>query len=335
MRDLGLGIEGFTSFSHSQVPHSQVLHSRYPVRVLRAAVGLLGVVVALQVPVQTQVHDPRTFRSAVEVTSVTVTVRDAEGRLVTDLPKERFEIYEDGDRQTLTHFTSERVPISVAVALDASDSMLGRRMDDARVAVRRFLDEQIDPADEFLLMAFNHEPRVLTPWSGDRSLAGRLLAGLTPSGGTAVYDAILAAVPLFAARTRQRAAVLVISDGADTASDAGIKDVRTALLRSDAFAYAVAVDSPDSRAINTRVNPTALRDITDTSGGRTEVVRTSEDISAALTSIAVELNSQYLLGYSSSHGADGQYHSIRVRVADGTFRVRARGGYIASPRTRD
>ena len=243
---------------------------------MRAAVGLLGVVVALQHVVQTQVRDPRTFRSAIEVTSVTVTVRDAEGRLVTDLPRERFEIYEDGDRQALTHFTNERVPISVAVALDASDSMLGRRMDDARVAVRRFLDEQIDPADEFLLMAFNHEPRVLTPWSEDRGLAGRLLASITPTGGTAVYDAILAAVPLFAARTRQRAAVLVISDGADTASDAGIKDVRTALLRSDAFAYAVVVDSPDPRAINTRVNPTALRDITDTSGGRTEVVRTSE-----------------------------------------------------------
>jgi Ca-activated chloride channel homolog len=215
--------------------------------VFRAAVGLIGVVVALQVAVQTQVRDPRTFRSAVEVTSVTVTVRDAEGRLVTDLPKERFEIYEDGDRQTLTHFTSERVPISVAVALDASDSMFGRRMDDARVAVRRFLDEQIATTDEFLLMAFNHEPRVLTPWSEDRGLAGRLLASITPTGGTAVYDAILAAVPLFAARTRQRAAVLVISDGADTASDAGIKEVRTALLRSDAFAYAVAVVAGSTR----------------------------------------------------------------------------------------
>ena len=217
---------------------------------MRAAVGLLGVVVALQVPVQTQVRDPRTFRSAVEVTSVTVTVRDADGRLVTDLPKERFEIYEDGDRQTLSHFTSERVPISVAVALDASDSMLGRRMDDARVAVRRFLDEQIDPTDEFLLMAFNHEPKVLTPWSGDRGLAGRLLASITPTGGTAVYDAILAAVPLFAARTRQRAAVLVISDGADTASDATLRDVRAALIRSyaqgrtddEAFSAALGLD---------------------------------------------------------------------------------------------
>ncbi len=229
----------------------------------------------------------------------------------------------------LTHFTSERVPVSVALAVDSSDSMFGRRMTDARGAVRQFLNEQLDSTDEFMLMAFNHEPRPLTRWTEDRELAARLLEGITPSGGTAVYDAILAAVPLFAARTRQRAAVLVISDGADTASDAGIKEIRSALLRSDAFVYAVAVDSPDGRAINTRVNPAALRDITDTSGGRTEVVRTSEDISVALASIAEELNSQYLLGYTSPHGADGKYHSIRVRVSDGTFRVRSRGGYIA------
>ena len=302
---------------------------------LRTAAGLLAAVVAIVTlggVARTQVRDPRTFQSAIELTSVTVTVRDADGRLVIGLPRERFEIYEDGERQELTQFTNERVPISVAVALDASDSMFGRRMNDARGAVRLFLNDQLDSADEFLLMAFNHEPRALTPWTTDLALAERLLSGLTPSGGTAVYDAILAAVPFFAARTRQRAAVLTISDGADTASDAGIKEVRTELLRSDAFVYAVAVDSPDARAINTRVNPTALRDITDTSGGRTEVVRTTEDIAVALASIAEELNSQYLLGYTSSHGADGQFHSIRVRVSDGQFRVRARGGYIAEPR---
>ncbi len=295
----------------------------------RATIGLIGLVLAFSGVARTQVRDPRTFKSAIELTSVTVTVRDADGRLVTGLPKERFEIFEDGDRQVLTHFTSERVPVSVALAVDSSDSMFGRRMSDARGAVRQFLNEQLDSTDEFMLMAFNHEPRPLTRWTEDRELAARLLQGITPSGGTAVYDAILAAVPLFAARTRQRAAVLVISDGADTASDAGIKEIRSALLRSDAFVYAVAVDSPEGRAINTRVNPAALRDITDTSGGRTEVVRTTEEISVALASIAEELNSQYLLGYTSPHGADGKYHSIRVRVSDGTFRVRSRRGYIA------
>ena len=132
-----------------------------------------------------------------------------------------------------------------------------------------------------------------------------------------MYDAILAAVPMFAARTRQRAAVLVISDGADTASDAGIKEIRTALL-SDAFVYAVAVDSPDGRAINTRVNPAALRDITDTSGGRTEVVRTSEDITVALASIAEELNSRYR---PRLHVASRRRRQVSQHQGEGVRRV--------------
>jgi VWFA-related protein len=120
----------------------------------------------------------------------------------------------------------------------------------------------------------------------------------------------------------------VISDGADTASDATLRDIRTALLRSDAFVYAVAIDSPERQPINTRVNPTALREITAESGGRTEIVQNSADLTTSTESIAQELNSQYLLGYSSIHATDGQYHSIRVKVTGSGLKVRARNGYV-------
>jgi len=158
------------------------------------------------------------------------------------------------------------------------------------------------------------------------------LTTLQPSGGTAAYDAIVQSLPLIAKRTRERAAVVVISDGADTASDASLRDIRTALLRSDAFVYAVAIDSPDRQPINTRVNPAPLREITSESGGRTEIVQSSTDLATAVTGIAEELNSQYLLGYSSTHAGDGKYHSIRVKVAGADHKVRARNGYIAAPR---
>jgi VWFA-related protein len=107
--------------------------------------------------------------------------------------------------------------------------------------------------------------------------------------------------------------------------------VRSALLRSDAFVYAIALDSPDRQAINSRVNPTALREITDDSGGRTELVQRSEDLADATSRIAEELNSQYVLGYTSPQGADGHYHSIRVRVRGTDYKVRARNGYVATP----
>ena len=273
--------------------------------------------------------DKRPFRSGIELTSVTATVRDAAGRLIVDLPRESFDLYEDGELQTITQFTRDRVPISLGVLLDVSDSMFGRRIQDARSAVECFLFDLLDRSDEFFVLAFNHQPHPLTGWTSAPDVVRRALEGLQPSGGTAAYDAVLAALPHIERRSRERAALLLISDGADTASSATLREVRSALLRSDAFVYAIAIDSAGSHAINTRVNPTALREITDDSGGRTEVAHNADELSAATTRIADELNHQYVLGYTSRREADGQYHSIRVRVHGSEYKVRARNGYMA------
>ena len=277
-------------------------------------------------------RDPRVFRSAVELTSITATVRDQDGRLVTGLTRDAFEIYEDGVRQEITQFTNERVPVSLAVLLDISDSMYGRRIDDARTAVLTFLGDLLDPGDEFLVVAFNHQPYFLSWWTRERTRLTTMLEPIRPTGGTAIYDTVLAAIPQFTVRNNQRGALVLISDGADTASDATLREVRRALFRTDAFAYAVAIDSPERQAINTRVNPVALQEITDTSGGRTEVVRGTDEMVPAIARIAEELNSQYLLGYTSPGGADGAFHSIRVRVTGQDYRVRARNGYVAPAR---
>ncbi|HMC76325.1 MAG TPA: hypothetical protein VKH34_04305, partial [Vicinamibacterales bacterium] len=104
------------------------------------------------------------LRSSIEVTVVTATVRDADGRLVTGLPKEAFEVYEDGERLPIAQFTNERVPLGLGLLLDISDSMFGRRIKDAEGAVERFLLQLLDPSDAFFVMAFNHEARVLFGW---------------------------------------------------------------------------------------------------------------------------------------------------------------------------
>jgi VWFA-related protein len=261
---------------------------------------------------------------------VTATVLDADGRLVTGLPREAFEVFEDGDRQTITQFTHERVPIGLGMLLDVSDSMFGRRIVDARAAVERFLFELLSADDEFFLMAFNHVPHLLTRWTAAPDVMRRALDNVQPSGGTAMYDALVAALPMIAQRNRQRAAVVLVSDGADTASDSTLKDVRTALVRSDAFVYAVAIDSPKPQPINTRVNVAALSEITSQSGGHTAVVRDADELAAATARIAEELNSQYVLGYPSRRANDGKFHSIRVSVKRAGHRVRARNGYVAT-----
>jgi Ca-activated chloride channel homolog len=276
---------------------------------------------------------PRTLRSSVELTAVTATVRDPDGRLATDLPRDAFSIYEDGELQQITQFTHERVPVALGLLLDVSDSMYGARIRDARAAVARFLLELLSPDDVFFLMAFNHTPHVLTPWTRDEGVARGALEGLRPSGGTAIYDAVLRALPVVDTRPRDRAALVIISDGADTASDVTLRDLRASLLRTDAFIYAIAIDSQAHQAINTRVNPEALSEITNQSGGRTEVVYDTTDLGPATARIAEELNSQYVLGYSSPKPGDGKYHAIRVTVSAPGYKVRARNGYVAARRS--
>lgn len=274
------------------------------------------------------------FRTGVEIVQMAATVVDADGRLVGGLGRDDFEIFEDGRPQPLTHFTRDRVPLSVGVVLDVSQSMFGQRIDDARLALDQFLTDRLDVGDEVFVSVFNHEPSIAVPWTvGPRALRNRL-DHVRPWGGTSIYDAMMNALPLFDGRRHPRAAVVLISDGSDTGSLADVRDVRRQLRRRPAFVYAIAIDAPHTRAINDRVNPFALREITTESGGYTEVVRDSPELGPATARIAEELNHQYMLGYRPTRPADGSYRSIRVRVAERNYTVRTRRGYVAEPRRR-
>jgi len=296
---------------------------------VKLAWSLVATVVAAGLIVQAQ---RPLLRSSIELTVVTATVRDGQGRLAKGLPKEAFEIYEDGVTVPVAQFTSERVPLGLGMLLDISDSMFGRRMKDAEAAVEQFLLERLAPTDAYFLLAFNHEPRVLFGWKETPEGVREALGRLRPTGSTAIYDAIAAAMPYIENRPRERAAIVLVTDGADTASDLTLHDLRPVLIRADAFVYAVAIDTPEPQAIAKRVSVDTLNEITGQSGGRTEVVRSAADLDAATASIADELNSQYVLAYSSPNAGDGKYHSIRVTVARDGHRVRARNGYVAAKR---
>src|SRR3954463_11640974 len=104
---------------------------RAPVLPLVAAV-LAAALVSASARQQPPVSDTKLFQSGVEITSVTATVTDKDGRLIHDLPQDAFELFEDGTRQTITQFTRDRVPVGLGVLLDVSDSMYGQRIHDAR-----------------------------------------------------------------------------------------------------------------------------------------------------------------------------------------------------------
>jgi VWFA-related protein len=270
------------------------------------------------------------FETEIEIVTVTVAVTDADGRLVTDLAQDEFELFEDGTPQTVTQFTRERVPVSLAVLLDVSDSMVGMRLADARQALDRFLFELLSREDEYALVVFNHRPTVASTWTDNPGKVTPALDALRGWGGTAIYDAVHATLPLLDKRHRQRGAAVVISDGADTASDVQLRELRSRMLRTDAFVYAIGIDRDDPRAMRTRINPYSLRQITDDTGGYTEVVKDTPELGPATARIADELNKQYTLGYTPSRRPDNQFHGIRVRVKRAGHRVRARRGYVAS-----
>jgi Ca-activated chloride channel family protein len=289
----------------------------------------LAVAAVAALAATTLVAQKQTLRSSVEVTVVTATVRDADGRLAAGLPQDAFEIYEDGERVPITQFTNERVPLGVGLLLDISDSMFGRKVKDAESAAEKFLLHLLPSTDAFFMLAFNHETRVVFGWKTDADGVHDALEKLHPTGATAIYDAMLAAMPYIENRPRERAALVLITDGADTASDTTLHDLRPVLVRNDAFVYAIAIDTPEPQPIAQRVNLETLNEITGQSGGHTEVVRDTAALDEAAANIADELNHQYMLGYSSKHPGDGQYHSIRVKVDRPGYKVRARAGYVA------
>lgn len=295
-----------------------------------AAAGLCLAPSALDAFGQRAQSEVRRFRSDIELVATAVTVRDAAGRLVATLDQDAFEISEDGVPQPIALFTKDRVPVSLCLALDVSESMRGRRMADAREALRQFLDNLLTPDDETALVLFNHSPNVAVSWTADRSLLHMRLDAVVPFGGTAIYDAVAAMLPLFQSRTHQRAAIVLVSDGADTASDTTLMSLRRLMIRSDVFLYAIAIDAPDARN-STRINPWPLRELTAEGGGYTEVIADSAELASATARIADELNHQYMLGYSPSRTPDSQFHTIRVVVKGGEYHVRSRRGYTAYP----
>ncbi len=270
----------------------------------------------------------RLFRGSAELVPTAVTVRDGAGRLVTGLTQADFVITESGRSQPITQFTGDRVPVSVALVLDVSDSMRGPRMDDARTAVRLFVEQHLRPEDEVALFVFNHEARMLADWTADRQPILDALAPIRPSGGTGIYDAVAAALPTCLQRRHSRSAMIVVSDGADTSSDASLVQLKQQLSRADVCLYGIAVDTPGMRE-SQRVSPQVFRELAAQGGGYAEMVTSTADIAPAIARIAEELNAQYLMGYTPETPGDGAYRPIRVTVpARPGVTVRARRGVV-------
>jgi VWFA-related protein len=314
------------------------------------------------------------FRAGVDLINVSATVTDASGRFVPGLRQDDFIVYEDGVPQQVTHFSAERVPVSLGLVLDTSTSMAGEKWDHATQALDRFLLDLLEPQDEVFLYRFSNDPVLVQDWTTNRMLLSHVLNRIVPRGGTAMYDAVAEAVPLADTGHNRKKAIVVISDGNDNRSQTSVSELKHMIHNSEVLIYAIGIDGEEQqqyssgtfrrpprifipfpgaprqpgpwqappgggqgsgRARVTRggdehVNESALRELTDDSGGRTEIIESGRDLDPATTGIADELTKQYFLGYPAAAKKDGQWHTIRVEVKSGRYQVRARRGYVAS-----
>ena len=193
---------------------------------LIVAAAAMAIVVSLhakQTPPQNPgAPDPAfRFRSGVELINVTAT-RVGRERPVRPRPQQDdFIVYEDDEPVEVTHFSAERVPVSLGIALDTSGSMAGEKMEAARGALDRFLDDLLDARRRTLSLPLQRLSGLVQGWTHDRRRLLEPLAASMPNGGTAMYDAVAEAIPLAQQGQNRKKALVVISDGNDTSQPHG------------------------------------------------------------------------------------------------------------------
>jgi VWFA-related protein len=299
-----------------------------------AAGGALAAILVSAVLGRAQEPPPKlpTFGAGVELVRLDVSVLSG-NRFVTDLQQSDIEIYEDGERQVPASFARRDLPVSLDLMLDASAS-IADRLPLAQAAAVGFLDT-LGPGDEASVTEFNDRVRMLQPRTADREALRAAVGRISAGGSTALLNALyvtLKAVPDAArdAALRRRALVL-LSDGEDTASVVWEEQVVELARRRESAIHVI--DLRPRRPGEEGRSARLLRVLSHESGGEVHHPGSIGDLDRVYSRIAEELKSQYAVGYISSRPSqDGRWRRIEVRVRGrGDLRVRHRTGYYALP----
>ena len=191
----------------------------------------------------------------VGLVNVVATVVDDRGRYVPGLTPEDFILYEDGEVQSIDHFAqSQDLPVSVGVLLDTSGSM-ERKIDTATEAVERFL-RQIHPDDEIFLVTFDDRPRRIEDFTDNRRRLANALRSARVGGGTALYDALALGVDYIRNGKHDKKAILLISDGEDTASGTSFERAQRYVRESETLVYSLGIAPEQESVVFGRVGGT-------------------------------------------------------------------------------
>ena len=283
---------------------------------------------AIAAPVLFAQEDP-VFRSDTRLVVLNATVVDSKGNIITDLPRAAFKVYENNVEQPLKIFRREDVPISLGVIVDNSGSMRLRRNKAESAALA--MVKASNRLDEVFVVNFNDDAFLDVDFTGEIKKMEEGLTRIDARGGTAMYDAISMSIDHLKAKAkRDKKVLMLITDGADTASKTSLEKLISQSHTTDAVIYSIALLN-DEIPRESKKAKRALETIAKATGGLCFFPKTLEEVDALALEVAKDIRNQYVIGYTPTvQELDGTFRSIKV-TASGSNRpmVRTRSGYYA------
>lgn len=310
------------------------------------AAPLLGL--ALLTAAQAPPEPSATLRVEVPVVNIYLTVKDRNGRLITDLTAEDFEVKEDGKKQEIRYFARETDrPVTMGLLVDTSISQQGV-LPIEKEAASAFLRQVMRPIDLVLLITFDVNVDLLQDFTQEVERLERALdrarvnspvaLGPFPQSqrrrGTSLFDAVYLVSKQKLAGEVGRKAVIVLSDGVDAGSNVKEQDSLEAAQRSDTIIYSIGISDPEFYGFggDPGYGRGVLKKLAEETGGRAYFPSKPEKLQEAFDQITQELRSQYSIGYAPTNRArDGRFRKIEIKVQDKgrNLKVQARRGYYA------
>jgi VWFA-related protein len=274
--------------------------------------------------------EPFTVSVDVDLVLFNVTVLDKKGHIVRGLDEKNFQVFEDGKSQEIRVFHPEDIPATVGLLIDNSGSM-NKKIPDVINAASAFIRDS-NPLDELFIVNFSDRVSLGlppdTPFTGSLSQLETALNSIRANGRTALYDAVAVGLKHLQAGTRQKKALVLLSDGGDNASHLGLKEVIPMAERSSATIYTIGIYDENDRDRN----PKVLHQLAKLTGGESYTPRGEYELSEIWHRIAGGIRSQYTLGYVSTNPArDGTFRNVKISVSDKRgkpLEVRTRSGYL-------
>jgi Ca-activated chloride channel homolog len=261
---------------------------------------------------------PQTLKVDVNLVNIFATVKDERGDFVTNLTKEDFRVYEDGQTQDIQIFEKqEKVDSTIGVLMDSSGSMV-----DILPLMRRGIRDftrALPRSDDFFVVTFGTTVKLIHTSSQPQKHLEDSMIALRAYGTSSLYDGLSYSIAQVEKSERPRKALIVFTDGNDNGSNIGHGRVVEEAQRSSVLMYFVAIGSP------ILVDSHTLESLSTVSGGRTLYVSKQEAISPVLDQIRAELAQQYYLGYYAPRRPG--FHQLRVEIPGRNVRIRAKTGY--------